>query len=191
MLLWHLQLAAAEVQHKVVEHAARAAAEQAAVCAAAAQAVCTELASMHSTAQSEATALNEAEIVHFAKNVQFWAVCIACTHDNTCVLVSLKCWLQHGTMDCTCSHVMLHDSAMDMHNEDMRQALAQVHTNLLSEQAHHDAEQGLLMSEQCQQERWCCESPSSDMLYELLADTWPYLLVQPVDTAVSTTVQVR
>ena len=107
---------------------------------------------MCSTAQSEAMALNEAEIAHFVKNVQFWAAHIAHTHGETCVLLLFKCQLQHGTLDCTCSHVTLHDSMTDMHNEDVQQALAQVCMSLLSEQACHGAEQGLLTSEQHQQE---------------------------------------
>ena len=58
--------------------------------AAAAQAACAELVSMCSTAQSEATVLNEAEIAYFVGNVQFWVAHIACTHDDMCVLLSLK-----------------------------------------------------------------------------------------------------
>ena len=107
---------------------------------------------MCSAAQSKATVLNEAEIAYFVRNVQFWVVCIAHTHDDTCVLLLLKCWLQHGVLDCVCSHMTQHDSTTDVHDEDMQQALAQVHMHLLSEWAHHDAEQGLLTSEQHQQE---------------------------------------
>ena len=39
-----------------------------------------------------------------------------------------------------CSHVALHDGAADVHDEDVRRALARVRTNLLSEQARHNAE---------------------------------------------------
>lgn len=137
---------------------------------------------MHSAAQSEAMALNEAEIAHFAKNVQFWVAHITRTHGSMCVLLSLKHWLQDGTLDCTCSHMTLHDSMMDVRDEDVRRALAQVRARLPSKQAH-------LNAEQCQQGRWCCESPSTGTLYSyivLLADTWLHSLAQPVDTAVST-----
>ena len=160
---------------------ARAAAEQAAACAAAAQAAHAELVSMHSAAQSEATALNEAEIAHFAKNVQFSVACIAHTHGEMCALLSLKHQLQHGVLDCACSCVTLHDSATDMGNEDMWPALAQVCASLLSECACCDAEQVLLASEQHQQEQWHCESPSTDTLYDyivLLADSWLHALSQ-------------
>ena len=52
------------MQCRVMEHAARAAAVQATACAAASHAAHAELASMHSAAQSEATALNEAKIAY-------------------------------------------------------------------------------------------------------------------------------
>ena len=78
---------AAEV---AAEYAARVAAEQAAAPAAKAQAAHAELASMRSAVQSEATALNEAEIVRLAKEVQFWAARIARTHGDTRALLSLK-----------------------------------------------------------------------------------------------------
>ena len=95
-------------------------------------------------------------------------------------------------LDCVCSHVTLHDGATDVRDEDMQQASAQVHAHLLSEQACLNAEQNLLVSEQCQQERWCCESPSTDVLYKYivcLADTWLHSLAQPVNTAVGTATQ--
>ena len=125
--------------------------------------------------------------------MQFWAVCIARTHDETRALLSLKRWLWHGALDCTCLHMTLHDSATDMHNEDVRRALAWVRANLLSKRARHDAEQGLLASKQRQQERWRCELPSTDVLYEYimqLADCWLHSLALPVNTAVSTATQV-
>ena len=96
-----------------------------------AQAVRTDLASLRSAAQSEATALNEAKIVYFAKNVQFWAARIARTHGETRALLSLKRRLRHGALDCTCSHMMLHDSTTDMCDEDVRRALARVRASLL------------------------------------------------------------
>ena len=148
---------------------------------------------MRSAAQREATTLNEAEIARFATQVQFWAARIAHTHDDTHALLLLKHQLQHGALDCACSHVTLHDGATDVRDEDVRRALARVWANLLSEQARHDAEQELLVSEQCLQERWRCQSPSTDALYEYvaqLADCWLHALVQPVNTAVSTATQV-
>ena len=73
--------------------------------------------------------------------------------------------------------------------------LRYVHASLLSEQARHDHEQApeLLASEQRQQERWRCESPNTDALYEYimqLADCWLHVLAQPVNTAVSTAMQI-
>ena len=91
-----------------------------------AQAAQAELASKRSTAQSEATALNEAEIAYFAKGVQSWAARIARTHGETRALLSLKRRLRHGALDCACSHVTLHDGATDVRDEDVRQALARV-----------------------------------------------------------------
>ena len=125
--------------------------------------------------------------------MRFWAACIARTHGNTLALLLLKRRLQHGALDCVCSHVTLHDSTTDVCDKDMQQALAQVCANLLSKQARHDAEQELLTSEQRQPGRWCCESPSTGMLYEYvtqLADCWLHVLVLPVNTVVSTTMQV-
>jgi hypothetical protein len=125
--------------------------------------------------------------------VQFWAARIARTHGETRALLSLKRRLRHGALDCACSHVTLHDGATDVRDEDVRQALARVRARLLSQRARHDAEQGLLASEQRQQERWRRESPSTDALYEyivLLADTWLHSLAQPVNTAVNTAEQV-
>ena len=127
---------------------------------------------MRSAAQSEATALNEAEIAYFAGNVQFWAARIARTHDDTRALLSLKRRLRHSALDCACSHVTLHDGATDVRDEDVRQALARVRARLLSERARHDAEQNLLASEQRQQERWRRESPSTDALYKYIV-CWP------------------
>ena len=119
---------------------------------------------MRSAAQSEAMALNEAEIARFAKEVQFWVARIARTHGDTRALLSLKRRLRHGALDCTCSRMTLHDSTTDVRDEDVRRALAPVHANLLSERAHHDHERELLASEQRQQEQWRCESPSTDAL---------------------------
>ena len=101
--------------------------------------------------------------------MQFWAARIARTHDDTRALLSLKRRLRHSALDCACSHVTLHDGATDVRDEDVRQALARVHARLLSERARHDAEQKLLASEQRQQESWRCESPSTDALYEYVA----------------------
>ena len=72
--------------------------------------------------------------------------------------------------------------------EDVRQDLAQVRANLLSERARLDAEQELLTSQQRQQERWRRESPSTDALYEYvarLADSWLHSLALPVNTTVN------
>ena len=53
--------------------------------------------------------------------------------------------------------------------------------DLHSQQACHDADQKLLVSEQHIQKCWCCESPSTDALYKYvawLADSWLHVLVQ-------------
>ena len=78
------------------EYAAKVVAEQAAARAARSQAAHAELASMRSAAQSEATALNEAEIAHFTTEVRSWAACIARTHVRRRALLSLKRRLRHG-----------------------------------------------------------------------------------------------
>ena len=85
------------------EHAARVAAEQAVARAARAQAAHAELASMRSAAQSEATALNEAEITHFTTEVQSWAAHIAHTHASRSALLSLKHQLRYGALERACS----------------------------------------------------------------------------------------
>ena len=50
------------------------------------------------------------------------------------------------------------------------------------------------MSEQHQQEQWCCELPSTDMLYEYitqLADSWLHALAHPGNTTVCNTTQLQ
>ena len=70
----------------------------------------------------------------------------------------------------------------------MRCALARVCADLLSMWAWHDANRTLLASAQREQERWHCESPSTDALYKYvaqLADSWLHSLALPVNTAVN------
>ena len=180
-------------QHTVkvaAEYAARVVAEQAAARTARAQAAHAELASMRSAAQSKATALNEAEIAHFTTEVQSWAARIAHFHANRRERLSLKRQLRYGALGCACSHATVYDGATDVSDdsEDVLRALAQGHMTLLSLQAHHGADQRLLVSEQRQQERWRHVSPSTDALYGYvaqLADSWLHSLALPVNTAVS------
>ena len=149
---------------------------------------------MHSTAQSEAAALNEAEIAYLTTQVQSLAAGMAHFHASRHVQLSIKRQLQYGMLACACSHVTVYDSMTDMSDEDMQQALAQGHTNLLSLQASHNASQNLLVSEQGQQEHWCHESPSTDALYEYvtqLADHKLHALALPVNTTVCSTMQLQ
>ena len=183
-----LQRAADEAQRRVVEHAARAAAVQATARAAASQAARAELASMRSAAQSEATALNEAEITYFTTQVQSLAARMTRFHAYRRARLSLRRQLRYGALGCTCSHATVYDGATDISDEDVRQALALGHANVLSLRASQDASQKLLASEQRQQESWGRESPSTDALYEYvaqLADSWLYLLARPVNAAFS------
>jgi hypothetical protein len=140
---------------------------------------------MRSAAQSEATALNEAEIAHFTTEVRSWAARIAGTHVRRRALLSLKRQLRYGTLECACSHATVHDGAADMGDEDVRRALARARVDLHSQRARHDANQKLLASEQRVQERWHRESPSTDALYKYitwLADSWLRVLA-PENTA--------
>ena len=180
----HLQHAA----RVAAEHTARVTAEQAAACATAAQAARAELASMRSAAQSEATALNEAEIAHFTTEVRSWAAHIARTHASRSALLSLKHQLRYGALECACSHAMVHDGAADISDEDERRSLARARALLHSQRARYDADQKVLASEQRVQECWRRESPSTDELYGYiaqLADSWLCSLVLPVNTAVN------
>jgi hypothetical protein len=89
---------------------------------------------------------------------------------------------------------MLHDGATGVRDEDVQRALAWVRASLLSERARHDAEQRLLVSEQHQQERWRRESPSTDALYEYiaqLADSWLHALAHPENATMSDTTQLQ
>ena len=112
--------------------------------AAAAQAVHAELASMRSAAQSEATALNEAEIAYLTTKVQYLAAGIARFHASRRARLSIKRELRHGTLECACSRATVYDGATDVSDEDVRRALAQGHANLLSVRASLDAKQKLL-----------------------------------------------
>ena len=132
-----------------------------------------------SAAQSEATALNVAEMAHFASNVQSCAARIARTHEDTRALLSLKRRLRHGALDCACSHVMLHGSVTDVRDEHVRQALARVHAKLLYERARHDADQELLASEQRQQERWRRRSGFGSSRAKIKKDLVPAALLFP------------
>ena len=160
------------------ESAARVAAVHAAVRTASAQAVHAELVSMHSAAQGEATALNEAEITYLTTKVQSLAEGMArlSFHASRCAQLLIKQQLRYGTLECACSHVTVYDSMADMGDEDVRQALAQGHMNLLSLQASHNDNQELLVNEQHQQECWCHKSPSTDTLYRYVTCSWPITL---------------
>ena len=88
----------------------------------------------------------------------------------------------------------VYGSVTDVGTEDMQQALAQGHVNLLSLQASHDASQKLLVSEQHLLEHWHCESPSTDVVYNYiaqLADSWLHALVLPVSTTVHNAAQLQ
>ena len=98
VLLQDLHSAGSAVMLRLYQHAARVAAEyaakvaakQAAACAAAAQAAHAELVLMCSVAQSEATALNEAEIAYLTTKVQSLAAGMAHFHANRCVWLLLR-----------------------------------------------------------------------------------------------------
>jgi hypothetical protein len=149
---------------------------------------------MRSAAQSEATALNEAEIAYLTTKVQYLAAGIARFHASRRARLSIKRELRHGTLECACSRATVYDGATDVSDEDVRRALAQGHVNLLSVRASLDAKQRLLASAQCQQERWRRESPSTDALYEYvaqLADSWLHELALPSNATVRTTTQLQ
>jgi hypothetical protein len=176
------------------EYAARLVAEQATARAAASQAARAELASMRSAAQSEATALNEAEITYLTTQVQSLAARMTRFHAYRRARLSLKRQLRYGALGCTCSHATVYDNATDIGDEDVRQALARGHANGLSLRASQDANQKLLASEQHQQESWRRESPSTDALYEYvaqLADSWLHELALPSDATVRATTQLQ
>ena len=127
-------------KERLQEYLARLVAEQAAARAARSQAARAELASMRSAAQSEATALNEAEIAELTTEVQYWAARIARFHANRRARLSIKRQLRYGALECACSRATVYDGATDVSDEDVRRALAQGHANLLSVRASHDAE---------------------------------------------------